>query len=211
MKRALGVALALCAVVMLAGTVRAATLIQYGEIGPLKLCYLCGGTDGAGTSVEVDSVARNFNTATTTIDTTTTHAIPEEALWGAHTDSLPLLVRVERVDDQSGVANAGGAADSVKVALEMNWGGTIFPVTARTSANNGWGFSEYALIGTSTGGMAVFKPGIGLKTETLNAISTYTGIPGFGATQFRVLVGSISVAAHPGRYRIYVRYPKAVN
>jgi hypothetical protein len=211
MRKRLSVALVLLAMVTLVGVASAATAIVYGEVGPLKLCYLCGGTDGAGTSVEADSSARNFNTATTTIDTTLTYAIPEDIVWGAHTDSLPLMVRIERVDDQSGTANAGGAADSIKVALECNWGGTIFPVTARTSANNGWAFSEYGLVGTSTGGVAVFKPGIGLKTETLNAIGTYTGIPGFGATQFRVLAGSISVAAHPGRYRLFLRYPKSVH
>lgn len=210
MRKMLGVALVLLAMLTLVGAASAATLVKYGEFGPIRLCYLCGGTDGAGTSVQVDSIARNFNAASTTIDTSATYAVPWDLVWGAPTDSLPILVRVERVPDGNGTMT-GWAADSIRVALEFNWGGDIFPVAARTAANNGWGFAEYALVGVGKGGMAVFKPGIGLKTQTLNAISTYTGIPGYGAKQFRVLIGTSSVAAAAGRYRIYLRYPVTVN
>jgi hypothetical protein len=68
-----------------------------------------------------------------------------------------------------------------------------------------------AVIGTSTGGISIFKPGASIQTETLNAVRTYTGIPGYGATQYRVRCRSTSVAAAAGRYQLFLRYPKAVR
>lgn len=214
MRKRLGVTLVLLAMVMLASCASAATAITYGEVGPLKLCYLCGGTDGAGTSVEVDSTARNFNTAmagavANAADTSITYAMPEDIVWGvpADADTLPLMIRMARVDDQSGTANAGGAADTLQVSLQMNYGGTAFPYSL-VSGTDGMSLSQIALVGTGTGGIAIFKPSIA-ATIGYGPIYTYTICPrSYGATQFRVRCRSISAAAHAGRYQLYLRYPK---
>lgn len=194
---------AVVALVLCAPMVNAASAIVYGEVGPLKLCMNCGAVTG-----EVDSIARNFNTAMTAgvVDTSLTYAMPSDIVWGAVSDSLPLMVRMERVPDGDGTMT-GGAADSLEVDLQLNYGGTVFPY-ALTSGTDGYAFSMVALVGTGTGGIALFKPGTA-ATVAFGAINTYT-IPArsYAATQFRVRCRSTSVAAAAGRYRLYLRYPK---
>lgn len=197
MKRLIAVALACAIALTFVSTADAATFVKYQEIGPIPLRVHTLSVTGY-----VDSVARNFNTACAggSVDTTVDVVLPPNTAWGAVTDSLPIFVVVRRV------GGTGGAADTVQVALDVNYGGSVYP-TSRTDAANGWGFSTVALVGTGTGGVAVFKPSLG-AAHLLNAINTYTvAARSYGAKQARIVCRSISVAAAAGRYSVFLRVP----
>lgn len=206
MKRVLAAAL-LAALLVAVPAAHAATFVSYRTIGPIPLCVRCGNSPSVyptygPTGWEADSVARNFNTALVggSIDTTVTVDAPEDMAWGALTDSLPIFVVVRRI------GGTGNAADSVQVVLQASYSGTSWqPVPA--AASNTWPYSGYALIGARTGGYAMFKLGAQSTSLLPNAVNTYTGIPGYGATSFRVIARSISVAASAGRYSVFLRVP----
>jgi hypothetical protein len=209
MKRLTAALLALAAIVVLASSVQAATAIKYKTVGPLILRMGVGSTTGG----IADSSERNFNKTCVggLVDTTASYGFDDDIVWGAVSDSLPILVMVRRnLAAIDGTTPAAGAADSVQVGLQLNWGGLVF-APVYTDTGNDWGGSTFALIGTSGGGQVTFQTG---KTSHCleNAVNTYQSIgPGWGATQFRVLVRSTSVAACGGRYSVYVRYPIAVD
>ncbi len=198
MKRMAVLAVVLVALATFVGVAGASSVeIQYREVGPLVLSI--GGVKG---TVSTDSTARNFNTALTAgaADTTWTYNMPEDIVWGAISDSTPLFVVIRRV------GGTGGSADSVQVVLDFNYGGSTFRAT-HTDAANSFGFSTIANSGTGTDGFLMFKPSTAV-TQLLNAINTYTVPPfSYGATQFRMIARSISVAASAGRYSLYLRYP----
>jgi hypothetical protein len=199
MKRLMA-ALLLIAVTIALASPAAADSYRYRTLGPLSLSI-----GGSRTTVDTDSLARNFNTALSVVDSTLVYDFPIDIAWGGATDSLPLMVLIERV------GGTGGSTDTVQVALDVNYGGNTFPVAGRSASAPAyfWGFSTVALVGAGTGGVAVFKPGVGgsSASEKLNAISTYTGIPGYAGRRFRVLARSFSVAASAGRFSLYLLYP----
>jgi hypothetical protein len=210
MKRILAAALlASVALAVCVSAAYSATAIKYNTVGPLILRMGVGSTTGG----IADSSERNFNKTAVggLVDTTASYSFGDDVVWGAVADSLPIIVMVRRnlavIDGTTPVA---GAADSVQVGLQLNWGGLVF-APVYTDTGNDWGGSTFALIGTGGGGIATFQTG---KTSHCleNAVNTYQSIgPGYAATQFRVLVRSTSVAACAGRYSVYVRYPVAVD
>jgi hypothetical protein len=153
-------------------------------------------------AVWVDSTARNFNTALTggSEDTSAVMGFPADFAWTAVTDSIPIMLVVSRI------GGTGASTDSVQVVLDCNYGGSVVPIS-RTDANNGFGFSTVALVGTATSGVAVFKLGTA-STQLLNAINTYSTVAkGWPAQGFRVICRSYSGAASAGRFSVALKYP----
>jgi hypothetical protein len=199
MKRLIAALLLAAVAITFSTPALSAASIKYREIGPLSFCTGCAAITG-----QTDSTSKYMNAATAN-DTSAVYAWPNDIIWGAVSDSLPIMVRVTRTA-------AGAATDSVYVALQTAYGGGtgtgsgIGTVPASFVAN-GWDFSQLAQIGATAGGMSMFYPGR-LRTNTLGPISLYS-VPAnsYGSALFRVIARSVSTVQASTKFSVFVRYP----